>query len=257
MSCLLLSMQKPTGKRKILILIGLEMKGGSLNVYSDSLGNTNYNIMPSDTNPAPSAEAETELPIIDIRNIELKDVSLHYNDMSLKLNTVIRNLSAKINGKVIHDSISGSVKVSTSKLLLQYAGGELDTEIADLEAIIDGTVIRDNINGNVKVSTPMISLAYGGEKYLQQAAIEFDLPVDIITSRQFIRLKNATASLNDMKLLLNGTIENDTVSKNITTDLTYKLASWQVKNIVALVPASYMHISTGLMLTDCCRRMAE
>ncbi len=92
----------------------------------------------------------------------------------------------------------------------------------------------------------MISLDYGGEKYLQQAALRIDLPLEVITSRQFIKLKNATASINDMELLLNGTIENDTVNKNITTDLTYKLASWQVKNILALVPPSYKSYFNGI-----------
>ena len=84
-------------KKKTIILIGLEMNGGSVNVYSDSLGHTNYNIMPPDTNPAPAAASKTEMPFIDIRNIEVKNVSLHYNDLSLKLNTVISNLSAKFN----------------------------------------------------------------------------------------------------------------------------------------------------------------
>ncbi len=59
----------------------------------------------------------------------------------------------------------------------------------------------------------MISLDYDGEKYLQQASVKFDLPLDVITSRQFITLKNATASINDMELLLDGTIENDTVTQ--------------------------------------------
>ena len=186
-------------EKKTIILIGLEMNGGSVNVYSDSLGHTNYNIMPPDTNPSPATESKTDLPFIEIRNIELKDLSIHYNDLSLKLNTVIRDLNAKING----------------------------------------TVSRDSMSGNVKISSSMISLEYSGEKYLQQAALQCILPIDVIMSRQFIRLKNATASINDMQLLLNGTIENDTVSKNITTDLTYKLASWPVKNILALVPPSY------------------
>ena len=233
-------------KRKDIILIGLEMNGGSVNVYSDSLGHTNYNIMPPDTNPAPSATAKSELPFIDIRNIDVKNVSLHYNDLSMKLNTVIRNLSAKINGKVSRDSISGNVKVSTSMLSVQYSKEKLNTEISDLNANISGTAIRDNISGNVKLSSSMISLDYGGEKYLQQAAVKFDLPIDVITSRQFIRLKNATASINDMEILLNGTIENDTVSKNISTDLTYKLASWPVKNILALVPPSYKSYFNGI-----------
>jgi hypothetical protein len=233
-------------KKKDIILIGLEMNGGSVNVYSDSLGHTNYDITPKDTNPAPAAASKTELPFIDIRNIELKDVSIHYNDLSLKVNTVIRNLSAKINGTVSRDSMSGNIKASTSMLSLEYDGKKLNSEIHDLSAQINGTITHDNIRGNVKVSSSMISLEYGGEKYLQQAAVQCDLPLDIITSRQFIRLNNATASINDMELLLNGTIENDTVSKNITTDLTYNLASWQVKNILALVPHSYKLYFTGI-----------
>ena len=233
-------------KRKDIIIIGLEMNGGSVNIYSDSLGKTNYNIMPPDTNPAPAAASETGLPFIDIRNIELKDISLHYNDLSLQLNSEIRNLSAKINGTVSRDSISGNVNVNTSMISLQYGGGKLNAVIRDLSAKINGTVLRDNISGNVNVSSSMMSLEYGGEKYLQQVAVQFDLPIDVITSRQFIRLKNATASINDMELLLNGTIENDTVSKNITTDLTYKLASWPVKNILALVPPSYKSYFNGI-----------
>ena len=232
-------------KKKDIIIIGLEMNGGSVNIYSDSLGHTNYNIMPPDTNPAPVAESETALPFIDIRNIEVKNVSLHYNDLSLKLNTLISNLSAKINGKVSRDSISGNVTVNTSMISLQYDGEKLNTEIRDLSANINGTVFRDNISGNVKISNSIISLNYNGEKYLQQASAELDLPIDVITSRQYITLRNATASINDMELLLNGTIENDTVTKNITTDLTYKLASWPVKNILALVPPSYKSYLNG------------
>jgi hypothetical protein len=233
-------------KKKDIILVGLEMNGGSVNIYSDSLGKTNYNIMPPDTNPAPAAASETGLPFIDIRNIELKDISLHYNDLSLQLNTVIRNLSAKICGTVSRDSISVNIKVNTSMISLQYGGGKLNSVIHDLSAKINGTVIRDNISGNVNISSSMMSLEYDGEKYLQQAAVQFDLPVNVITSRQFIRLKNATASVNDMELLLNGTIENDTVSKNIITNLTYKLASWPVKNILALVPPSYKSYFNGI-----------
>ena len=68
----------------------------------------------------PVDTTETELPFIDIRNIELKDISLHYNDLSIKLNTVISNLSAKINGTVSRDSMSGNVRVSTSMISLEY-----------------------------------------------------------------------------------------------------------------------------------------
>lgn len=235
-------------KNKDIILIGLEMIGGSVNVYADSLGHTNYNIMPPDTSPAPAAVSVTKKPFIDIRNIELKDISLHYNDLSMKLNTEIRNLSAKVNGTISGDSISGNVTVNTSMLLLEYGKEKekLNTEINGLSAKISGTVFGDNLNGNLQTSCSLISLDYGGEKYLQQASLRIDLPIDVNVLRQFITLKNATASINDMELLLNGSIENDTVNKNINTDLSFKLASWPVKSIMAIVPPSYQSYFKGI-----------
>ncbi len=277
-------------KKKNIVLIGLEMTGGSVNVYADSLGHANYNIMPADTNPAPVSAQKTELPFIDIRNIELKDISLHYNDLSLKLNTVIRSLSAKIDGKISHDSISGNVTVNssmlsmvygqekeklnteihdlsakisgtsfgkningnmeagTSMMVLSYGEGKdkLNTEIHNLSGKISGTVTSDKINGNLKAGTSMISLDYVGEKYLQKSSLTIDLPLDIITSRQFITLKNATASINNMELSLNGTIQNDTVSKNIITDLTYRTASWPFKKFREIVPPSFQSYFDGL-----------
>jgi hypothetical protein len=129
---------------------------------------------------------------------------------------------------------------------VEYAKEKINTEICDLIGQINGTVFRDNITGNVNISSSKLSLEYGGEKYLQQASVQLDLPLDIITSRQFIKLKNATATINDLQLLLNGTIENDTVGKNINTDLTYKLASWPVKTIMALVPPTYNSYFKGI-----------
>jgi hypothetical protein len=92
----------------------------------------------------------------------------------------------------------------------------------------------------------MISLDYDGENYLQKASVKLDLPLNVNTSRQIITLKNAYASINDMELLLSGTIENDTVSKNITTDLNFELASWPVKNILEIVPPSYKSYFDGI-----------
>jgi hypothetical protein len=277
-------------KKRDIILIGLKMTGGTVNVYADSLGHANYNIMPADTSQVPAAVSDTVLPFIDIRNVELKDISLHYNDLSLKMNTVIRNLSAKLDGKISHDSISGNFSANTSLLSMEYGKGsdkliteirdlsakvsgsafgdnysgivsinssimslvygtgkdKLNTDIRGLSAEILGTVAGDNINGNVKSSTTMISLDYAGEKYFHQAALKIDLPLDVISSKQFITLKNATASINEMELFLNGTIENDTLSKNINTDLTFKLASWPFKKFQAIVPPSFQSYFDGL-----------
>ena len=168
-------------KKKELVLIGLELTGGAINVFSDSLGNTNYDIVVTDTTSAPEKDSETILPVMDIRSVVLDDVNLRYNDLSSKINSVIHDLSTEITGLIKQDNISGKVKLAASG----------------------------------------ISFEYDGEKYLEQASIKMDIPVDIMASRQFINLKDASITINDLGLELNGTIENDTINQDILTDIDY------------------------------------
>ena len=182
-------------KRKEVILVGLELTGGSISLYTDSLGNTNYDVVVTDT---PEPDSEKNLPVIDIRRVVLKNVDLQYNDLSAKMSAVIHDLSAEITG----------------------------------------AVRQDDISGKLNLATPGISLAYGGEKYLEQASLRLDVPVDAIPSRQFIHLKYARVSLNGLDLMLNGTLENDTIQREIRTDLDYQLSSWPVSRMMALVPPS-------------------
>jgi hypothetical protein len=146
------------------------------------------------------------LPVMDIRSVVLNDVNLQYIDLSAKLNTVIRDLTAEI----------------------------------------AGTITEYNISGKLKVATPGISFEYDGEKYLEQASIQLDILVDVIPSRQFINLKNARASINDLELLLNGTLEIDTINQNIITDISYKLTSWPVNDMLALVPQPFHSYLEGI-----------
>jgi hypothetical protein len=186
-------------KRREMILVGLELNGGTVNVFSDSLGNTNYDIVASDTTPSPGNDSATAMPVLDIRNVVLDDVNLRYRDLSSKMDAVIRSLSAKI----------------------------------------AGTVGQDSISGRVTLASPGVSFEYGGEKYLEQASVKLDLPVDVVPSRQFIKLKGATISINDLGLWLNGTARNDTLNRNIEANISYKLSAWPVNSMLALVPPSF------------------
>jgi hypothetical protein len=192
-------------KKNELILIGFELTGGSVNVFSDSLGNNNYNIVATDTTSTPGKETETMFPTIDVRNVVLNDINICYNDLSLKLFSAINNLSAKINGKITQDSIAGNINVKRS----------------------------------------VISFEYDGEKYLQQASVHFDIPVEVVPSRQLIMFNNASLSVNDMELLLTGSIENDTVNRKIITGINYQFSSWPVEKILAMLPPSFSSYVSG------------
>lgn len=182
-----------------IILQGLTLNSGNIYIFSDSLGNTNYAITPIDTISSTQVDTETALPFIDLRNIVLNNVSLQYQDQSLKLNTSI---------------------------------GKIDAKIA-------GTINSDSINARLNVSKSLVSLEFENEKYLQNASIAFDIPLDFIPSRQFVRLQNSKATINNLEFLLKGSMEYDNSYENLSMNIDYKLGAWPLKNIQALVPPSY------------------
>lgn len=195
-------------KNNDLILIGLEMKQGTINVWADSTGKTNYDIFAADTSQIPETEegSDTITPDIDIRNITLNDIDISYIDHSLKMSS----------------------------------------EIKDLYSEISGIINTDSISGKIEIKSPFVSLEYEGEKYLQNTSLSLDMPFDFLPSKQFFRIREGAASVNGLELFLNGTAENDTINRNIITDLTYRLESWPVKSIIALVPPSFNSYLKGI-----------
>jgi hypothetical protein len=192
-------------KNNELILTDFVLTNGTIRAYTDSLGNSNFNILIPDTTSS-AAGSETMFGLIDARNIGLKNINVSYFDNSSGLKTDIRNLIAEISGTINPDSISGNVKVSRSE----------------------------------------ISFEYKGEKYLDNASVRLDFPTDIVLSRQFVRIKEASALMNDLGITLNGTIATDTSNKNIIADISYKLKSWKLKEVLDLIPASFGSYLEGI-----------
>jgi hypothetical protein len=194
-------------KTNDIVLVGMEMNGGAINLWADSLGNSNYNIIAPDTVPEVQVtEEESTVPRIDVKNISLKGIDITYSDQSLSMNTAIKKLDASVSGMLLPDSLSGIIAMET----------------------------------------PSMYLEYDGEKYLQNSSVKLDLPLDFSISKVLARLKNAEATVNGMKLHLGGSVEYDTLNGNIATDLAYSLESWPIKGITALVPPSYTSYLEGI-----------
>ena len=193
-------------KKNDLILTGLRLSEGSVNIYSDTLGKSNYDIFRSDTALKPSGASESKSGTIDLRNVVFDNVSLHYKDLSSKLNVIIRDLSAKLSG----------------------------------------TITDDEIHGNINLKRSELSFEYAGEKYLQQSSASCDVPFDYTPSSQLVSFKNARITVNDLELLLDGSVEMDTSGRKIITAVNYQFSSWPVEKLLALVPLSFNSYTKGI-----------
>ena len=278
-------------KNNELTVSNFLLSNGSVNVYTDSNGNTNYDIFGNAASDPDTLQTEMIFKIIDIENVDLKNINVSYVDEMLHLKADLRRLSAKISGTMktgdivgmvdappfdlsleyrpdessevkteIHrlsvkidgsvksDVISGTVAIKPSDVVLYYESDSLtfNTGIRNLSAVVSGSSDSENISGSIRLEPCRLSFQVGNEKFLQDAHIGLNVVADAVLSRQFVQLKEASLSVNDLSFDITGTFENDTVRKLIATDLSYKFSSWPVKNIMALIPSSFSSYVQGI-----------
>jgi hypothetical protein len=137
---------------------------------------------------------------IDLENIQVKNMNLNYTDLSAGMHAAINTLNAGISGAIRDDNISFLLDVSSAN----------------------------------------VSYEQDGEKLLKNARIKIRIPAEIEVTRQLLRLNEAYASFNDMEIMLEGSVENDTLNNRLIADLYYELESWQVKDVLAQIPRSFL-----------------
>ena len=193
-------------KKDELIINELTLSDGSINIFTDSLGHTNYRITKPDTIASPETKPGAMPKLIEIENVDLKNIDLSYIDLSLKLNTDIRNLTAEISG----------------------------------------TIKRDTITSNIKVKNSTVSVQYEGEKYLQSASVKFDMLSDIIQSGSVMKINEGSGSVNGLEFKMNGSVGYDTRNQDIALDLGYNVKPSPIDQLLKLVPPSYQSYFKGV-----------
>lgn len=186
-------------KRNELIVSLVSLKDGRVNIYTDSLGRANYDIVASDDASSETPGGEPLFAIIDISDIELKNLDISYIDKTLML----------------------------------------DAHIGDLNGSLSGTMNPDSVSGLVEIDRSRISLEYAGEKYLDAAVVQLTLPAKFVFSPQSVSLHQAAASVNGLAILVDGSIQYDSTAREITADLSYRQEDWKIRDILHLVPPAF------------------
>lgn len=278
-------------KNRELIINNFHMFDGNICTYIDRNGHTNFDIFGNTSYPEPdTAQTDFTLKIIDIENIDLKNINVLYVDETINLTANARRLSANISGSMAAGDIIGSIDAKPFDLVLEYkpdTSSVLKTEIhmstilngtvksgivnaeaavnsfdgmlhygsdsltfdigiRDMSAALSGLTNGDSISGKISVEPCKTMFQLGDEKYLQDAVVGMNIVADAVLSRQFVTLKEASISVNDLKFDVAGTIENNNIQELVSTDLSYKFVSWPVKSLIALVPPSFSSYIEGV-----------
>ncbi len=195
-------------KRNEVVLTELKLQNANINVFTDSTGLTNFDIVKADTIPIPkdTLEEEMKFSFININNVEFVNINMAYIDNQLKLKAQVHDFMAQFSGFLMDDSL---------KMNLQVTNG-------------------------------IVTFSYDGENYLNNASVKMTFPATVNLSKERVLIENAFTTINDLTFSLNGTVQNDTLTNSILTNLSYKLDSWSIPKVFDMIPLSYRSYIEGM-----------
>ncbi len=192
--------------RNKLLLNEITFSNGTINLFTDSLGQVNYDVLVAEQESQETEEAAFEFKVIEVEEIKLNNINLSYIDEVLKVNTSVEALSAKLSGSLAQNLLKSSIMVNHATVTFTY----------DTIRYLTGADVRLHLNS------------------------EYDL------NQQHLSINNGSVEVDKLNVDFNGDITNDTLSQSILTHLQYELKSWPVRAILSLVPEAYQQHLQGL-----------
>ena len=152
-----------------LVIRQFVMRKGYLNLYTDSLGQSNFHQLLDafSAEPAEPREADLSLPLIELEQVRFDGLDIHFEDRAADLHAVVRGLTAGFGGRLVDEHLGGH-------LLLEDA---------------------------------LVSLQHGDIRYLDNARVKAEIPAEIDTATLLATLTDASFSLDETHALLSGSVQ--------------------------------------------------
>ncbi len=189
-----------------ILIQGLSVEKGTINIFVDSLGNTNYDIFVADTSATESVASSEMLPEINLQDIKCTAVNFSYIDQTLPLKTSVNKLHAEMEGQLKSNILSCKINAQ---------------------------------NG-------ILSLNYDNEPYLINDTLALDANFSYYLDYLRMDIDSAAGNINTIPIVAKGLFKEDSISKDLIIDLNYRLENASVEKLMTMIPPAYISYTEGI-----------
>lgn len=202
-----------------------------VNLYTDSIGNSNLNVF--NTKEDNDTTKSTFDYLVDIEEVKLKNSTVFYTDDRNGMSAQAQGLFLDLKGKMKDKDIDADLTLNANDLSLKMKAIQLALKALDLG--FDGNIAQmDQINGTLKLATPDISLALK-EPYLENDTLQLNLPLQFGLSNLKGHLNEAQIGLNHYLINVNGDAEMAN-NGDINLDLALNTNTLVIEDVLTYLP---------------------
>jgi hypothetical protein len=224
------------------------LRGGALDLYSDTLGRVNYDIL----KPTPDADttaAGFTIARIDAGEVRIEGLDARYTDAAALIRAAVKGLSTEIGAAMEGGLMSVSV-AANDPFDVDFSMGKADSL---LKATLRGATLDaacsmqgDNVEADIRaLGAAGVTLGFGGETYITDAPVLITAGAAADMAARGVDIRAAVLKLADLEIALDGKAALNPAG-GIDTDMRYKFNEWPLEDVLALVPPSLAHYLDGI-----------
>lgn len=239
-----------------IIINKANLRGGSINVFSDADGTANFDIFAGGEEEEVTEESDEPFSYrIDLDRLIVSDINLTYNDLASNTAVSVQDfavtLKANVDEKLNLNDVLLDFGLGKTSLLM---GGDSDIS-ADFDAFSFETecVMRemnavDCSSASVKIDS--ITVALGEDTYLAKTNVSLisKSPLKILLNEKDLTISDLSLAINDLMITLAGRMlvnEND-----IDVNLDLNTNTWDVAEVIGMVPSAVIGDALDGMSVD-------
>ena len=205
------------------------MEDASVNVFVDSTGHSNLNILKEDNDSTRSSFDY----LVDIEAVKLKNTTIRFKDDRNQMTAWTQGLNLDLKGKMKDKDIVATIQLNVNDLDMKQKSLQLTSKALSIG--FDGHISQfDQINGRLKLGTTDISLNLE-EPYLKHDTLNLDLPLQFELSNKQLHLDPAQIGLNRYLFNVNGDAEV-TENGDIHLDFALNTNTLIIEDILTFLP---------------------
>ena len=226
-----------------IVINQIHLNNTSANIFCDSLGNANYNIVALSSTEETNDTTSTSLfDLLQIKDVVISNLSASYIDQKSGINARINNLSANIDAQLqgANGNINAQCIMHNAQCIIDNAQCTID----NAQLTTSGELRDNHFDGKIALTLPSTTFDLDSNRLADSLALRANIPAEVNLDIMHINLKEALLAVNTHEINLNGVaqLNND----DINLDLQFTTNQWNIEEVITLIPETYADILNGI-----------
>ncbi|MGN0186971.1 MAG: AsmA family protein [Paludibacteraceae bacterium] len=229
-----------------LVVKAVMLDGGYVNLYTDSLGRTNYDIVVASDDEQDTTATDLPFDLLDIHAVQIANLRVLYTDNQNRMRASIDDVQASISGNYAETDVMADVSLQLRQVLFATDDTtRIEVQVPQVALRTKAALADNDAQASIALDLNSVNCAIGGDNLLTQADIKATIPLTANLDTLSLRLHEAELALAGHKITLDGWAQmrdtNIVMNVDFATD-----GAWQIEKVVSLIPPSYADLLDGI-----------